>query len=223
MMANVIIGRLSKRGCAVAAELAKLGARRDLVAAVFMRTIHVEFDRVNHKHAYDFRIIPTLSASLRTMYACHTMSNTKHSFGFLLSDTGRLVGKRFDQHAKSVINLSRAQCSVLANLERYPNINQAQLADLLSVTPIAIARLLDRMEIGGWIARRDDPSDRRVRRLTMTDKARNTLSQAKAVGLDVTSEALAGFSAAERKSLSELLERVRHNLLVATDAGLSEQ
>jgi DNA-binding MarR family transcriptional regulator len=150
------------------------------------------------------------------------MAKTKPSFSFLISDAGRLVGKRFDQRAKSVINLSRAQCSVLAYLDRNPNIHQAQLADLLGVTPIASARLLDRMETGGWIVRVSDPSDRRVRRLAMTDKARSTLSQAQAVGRDVAGEALTGLTASERRTLTELLEKVRHNLIAAIDGELKE-
>jgi DNA-binding MarR family transcriptional regulator len=147
------------------------------------------------------------------------MAKMKPSFSFLISDAGRLVGKRFDQRAKSVLNLSRAQCSVLAYLDRNPNINQAQLSDLLGVTPIASARLLDRMEAGGWIVREADASDRRMRRLAMTDKARSTLTEAQGVGRDVADEALAGLGAAERRTLIELLEKVRHNLMAAIDAG----
>jgi DNA-binding MarR family transcriptional regulator len=143
------------------------------------------------------------------------MAKTKPSFSFLISDAGRLVGKRFDQRAKRVLNLSRAQCTVLAYLDRNPNINQAQLADLLGVTPIAGARLLDCMETGGWIVREADTNDRRVRRLSMTDKARATLSEAQEVSRDVADEALAGLTAAERKIFIELLEKVRNNLTVA--------
>jgi DNA-binding MarR family transcriptional regulator len=146
------------------------------------------------------------------------MAKTKSSFSFLISDAGRLVGRRFDQRARSVLNLSRAQCSALGYLERNPNINQAQLADLLGVTPIASARLLDRMEAGGWIVREADASDRRMRRLAMTDKAKRTLSEARAVGHQVADEALAGLSATERRTLTELLEKVRHNLMTAIDA-----
>lgn len=149
-------------------------------------------------------------------------NKTKPSFSFLISDTGRMVGKRFDQRAKSVLNLSRAQCSVLAYLERHPNINQSQLSDLLGVTPIASARLLDRMEAGGWIVREADANDRRVRRLTMTAKAGSTLAQAQAIGREVADEALAGLSAAERRILMELLEKVRRNLRTAIDEAAKD-
>lgn len=168
-------------------------------------------------------IIQPLSKRFRTGYAHVTMAKTKPSFSFLISDAGRLVGKRFDQRAKSVLNLSRAQCSVLAYLDRNPNIHQAQLADLLGVTPISSARLLDRMEAGGWIAREADASDRRVRRLAMTDKASGMLAAAQSVGHKVADEALAGFTAAERRTFIELLERVRRNLIAAIDAGLEKE
>jgi DNA-binding MarR family transcriptional regulator len=78
------------------------------------------------------------------------------------------------------------------------------------------------METGGWIVRVSDPSDRRVRRLAMTDKARSTLSQAQAVGRDVAGEALTGLTASERRTLTELLEKVRHNLIAAIDGELKE-
>lgn len=150
------------------------------------------------------------------------MAKTKLSFCFLIADAGRLVGKRFDQRAKAVLNLSRAQCSALAYLECNSNINQAQLADLLGVTPIASARLLDRMEAGGWIVREADASDRRVRRLALTDQARCALADAQAVGRKVAEEALAGLSAAERSTLTALLEKVRNNLVEAIESGLEE-
>jgi DNA-binding MarR family transcriptional regulator len=145
-------------------------------------------------------------------------NKTKPSFSFLISDTGRLVGTRFDQRARSVLKLSRAQCSVLAYLDRHPNINQAQLADLLGVTPIASARLLDRMEAGGWIRRETDANDRRVRRLSMSEKAQGKLSEAQTLGQEVANEALAGLSAAERRLLIEMLEKVRRNLTAAIDS-----
>ncbi len=74
-------------------------------------------------------------------------------FGFLISDVGRLTGKRFDDLAKSSVDLTRAQCRVLAYLAHYGEMNQARLADLLEVAPISAGRLLDRMEEGGWIER----------------------------------------------------------------------
>ncbi len=133
-------------------------------------------------------------------------------FGFLITDVGRLVGRLFDQQARDVLSLSRAQCRVLAYLSLHRSINQAALAELLEVTPIALARLLDRMADGGWIERQPHPTDRRAHRLILTPKAERSLEQALAVGDAVRDAALAGLSHTEQQALIALLLRVRNNL-----------
>jgi DNA-binding MarR family transcriptional regulator len=133
-------------------------------------------------------------------------------FGFLVADVDRLCGNRFDELAKSSLNLTRAQCRVLAYLSHYGEVNQARLAGLLEVAPISAGRLLDRMEEGGWIERRPNPDDRRERQVSMTAKAESALDQARRVGDEITAEALAGLSRQESEQLIALLQRVRGNL-----------
>src|SRR6201996_7256192 len=70
-------------------------------------------------------------------------------FGFLISDVGRLTGKRFDDLAKSSVDLTRAQCRVLAYLAHYGDTNQARLADLLQMTPVLARSLSHPGEEGG--------------------------------------------------------------------------
>jgi DNA-binding MarR family transcriptional regulator len=108
-------------------------------------------------------------------YNPHMTIQLEERFGFLISDVGRLTGKRFDDLAKSSVDLTRAQCRVLANLAHYGDVNQARLADLLEVAPISAGRLLDRMEEGGWIERTANPNDRRERQVSMTPKAERTV------------------------------------------------
>jgi DNA-binding MarR family transcriptional regulator len=141
-------------------------------------------------------------------------------FGFLVSDVGRLCGKRFDDLAKSSVDLTRAQCRALAYLSHYGdvNVNQARLADLLEVAPISAGRLLDRMEEGGWIERSMNPQDRRERQIRMTEKAEQTLGKARRVGDEVAAEALDGFSDDETQQLISMLQRVRSNLSKIVDS-----
>ena len=138
-------------------------------------------------------------------------------FGFLVSDVGRLVGRRFDQIAKTSLDLTRAQSRVLAYLAQYGGVNQARLAELLDVAPISAGRLLDRMEEGGWIERVENPDDRRERQVRMTSKAKRSLDRARRVGDAVSAEGLDGFSEKERQQLISLLQRVRANLSKVVD------
>ncbi|QCP51786.1 MarR family transcriptional regulator [Trinickia violacea] len=139
-------------------------------------------------------------------------THIEERFGFLISDVGRLCGKRFDDLAKSSVDLTRAQCRALAYLAHYGEVNQARLADLLDVAPISAGRLLDRMEEGGWIERFDNPDDRRERQVRITAKAERTLGKARKVGDEVAAEGLDGLTDVEAKQLIELLQRVRCNL-----------
>lgn len=135
----------------------------------------------------------------------------ERSFGFVLHETARLLGKRFDQQARR-FGLTRAQCAALIFLSRNEGINQAGLADLLEMEPISLARLIDRMEQAGWVVRRADPGDRRARLLFMTDKAKPVFDQILLVAQETRAEALAGLSDQDRDQLIDLLLRVRANI-----------
>jgi MarR family transcriptional regulator, transcriptional regulator for hemolysin len=133
------------------------------------------------------------------------------SFGFLVSDVARLFGRRFSHHGKR-LGLTRAQCRTLGYLARNEGINQAGLADVLEIRPMTLVRQVDRMEEAGWIERRADPSDRRARRLYLTDKARPILGRIWSVANDTRDEALARLSPSEADQLIDLLSRVHATL-----------
>ena len=138
-------------------------------------------------------------------------SSFDRSFGFLLHDIARLMGKRFEQRARP-FRLSRAQWRALAHLQRSEGVNQSRLAELLDLEPISVARLIDRMEQAGLVERRKDPSDRRAHRLYLTARAGPLLQQGRVLGDAVRAEAFAGFSESERESVTDLLVRIRSNL-----------
>ena len=133
-------------------------------------------------------------------------------FGFLVVDVGRLYGKRYDELAKSSLELTRAQCRMIAYLAHYGDMNQARLAELLEVAPISAGRLLERMEESGWVVRTPNPEDRREWLVSLTPKAEAVLAGARRVGDEVQAEALAGFTLEEAEQFSAMLQRVRANL-----------
>ena len=138
--------------------------------------------------------------------------NLDRSFGFLVHDVARLCGRRFNQRALLFLGLTRAQCKVLGYLARNEGIHQTGLADLLEIKPMTLVRQIDRMEEDGWIERRPDPSDRRARRLVLTEKARPILSRILDLSTEVRNEAFAGLSEVEGRHLIRLLGRVHGNL-----------
>jgi MarR family transcriptional regulator for hemolysin len=139
------------------------------------------------------------------------MTTEPPSLGFLLADTARLLRKRFDQRARE-IGLTRAQWQVLAHLARNEGINQAGLAEILEIKPITLSRHLDKMEEAGWIVRRPDANDRRVRILSLSANAKETLEEIRAIGRSLFEEVLEGLPPSRVDDLIDSLQHIRSAL-----------
>ncbi|MEX2195381.1 MAG: MarR family transcriptional regulator [Thermoleophilaceae bacterium] len=86
------------------------------------------------------------------------------------------------------------------------------IAERLGIEAPTVVRTVQRMEASGLVRRVRDPHDRRRARVVLTDRGR-AVEPAVRRALDaVTRSATRGFSAQERDTLRELLERVRTNL-----------
>jgi MarR family transcriptional regulator for hemolysin len=92
------------------------------------------------------------------------LANFERDLLFLLNDVARLLRVDADKRARAH-DMTRAQWGILIWLERQPGISQKELAELLEVEPITVARLVDRLERRGMVERRPDPRDRRIWRL----------------------------------------------------------
>ena len=86
------------------------------------------------------------------------------------------------------------------------------LAALLEVEPISVSRLVDRMAEAGWIERRQDTTDRRVRTIHPTDKSRAVFAEVKLLAAERYGEALAGRSPEIRRATSGGLAAIVDNL-----------
>jgi DNA-binding MarR family transcriptional regulator len=136
---------------------------------------------------------------------------TQDSLALILSDSARLLRRRFDARAQS-LGVSRAQWQVLGALARMEGTNQSNLADYLEVETITLCRMIDRLQEAGLVERRADPADRRAWRLYLTDVAHPLLDQLRAVAQQVMAEALAGIDADQQASLTAGLAALRANL-----------
>lgn len=133
------------------------------------------------------------------------------SFGFLVHDIARLQRKVFDRRASS-LGLTKPQWSVLAHLARHEGISQAGLAEILEVEPITLTRHIDRLQEAGWVERRPDPNDRRIRRLHLTEQAFPILDQLRPMAAATREDALADLTQTERERLIDVLLVIKENL-----------
>jgi len=130
---------------------------------------------------------------------------------FLLYDVARTMRMRTDHRARA-LGMTRAQWVTLAWLELQPGLSQNELAALVEVEPMTVARLVDRLEGGGFVERRADPKDRRVWRLHLLPAAGPALAEFN-VWRDALSqrfEEILGAQAA--RELSDMLLAVKSGL-----------
>lgn len=131
--------------------------------------------------------------------------------GFLIHDAQRLMRRRFEARA-SGLGLSAAQWRLLVRATKEEGIAQARLAEILEIEPISVSRLVDRMEEGGWIERRTDATDRRVRMIFPTAKSREAYARVKGIAGEVYEQSLAGIPPESRRALIKGLETIVENL-----------
>jgi MarR family transcriptional regulator for hemolysin len=130
---------------------------------------------------------------------------------FTINDVARLL-RTYADHRAAQFGLTRAKWAVLVRLERSEGMNQAELAEMLDLQPISLARLLDGLCENRLIERRPDPDDRRANRLFLTPAARPLLERLSALGEDLMCTALAGLDRSEIEALLAHLGVVKENL-----------
>lgn len=139
--------------------------------------------------------------------------------GFALHDVARLLKVYADQQAREM-STTRAQWAVLSRLQRCQGASQNELAVMLDVTPITLARLIDKLTAAGLVERRPDARDRRIHRLHLTEKAGPTLERLGALGDAVMNKALHGVDEETRAKLRDGLELMKANVKTQLKAGV---
>jgi MarR family transcriptional regulator for hemolysin len=129
----------------------------------------------------------------------------------LLYDVARHMRTYADQMARAH-GMTRAQWVILARLERQPDLSQNELAALAEVTPMTIARLIDRLEALGLVKRCMDPKDRRIWRLRLTAAAAPLLGEIKEMRAKLHAVMTNGIDPAVLDTMGVGLRRMKENV-----------
>jgi DNA-binding MarR family transcriptional regulator len=133
------------------------------------------------------------------------------SFGYMLNDVTLLFRKHFDRRAVR-FGLTRAQWRALKMMHRFQGMRQNELAERLEMEPIAVGRVIDRLEAAGFAERRADPKDRRAWRLYDTEQARGVIDDMEEIGLGLRRDATVGISYDDLRMTFDTLNRIKDNL-----------
>ena len=132
------------------------------------------------------------------------------NFGFLISDVARLMRKNFDSRVKE-IGLTRSQWWLLNHLFRSDGITQAELAETLEIERSSTGKLLDSLELKGWIKRVVDKRDRRSKRVFLTKEVEPIIKKMRGIAKKVREVSLGKLSSQQDDFVDVLIE-IKNNL-----------
>jgi MarR family transcriptional regulator, transcriptional regulator for hemolysin len=141
------------------------------------------------------------------------------NFGFLVHDVSRLIKRRFDRKARQTgLPITRRQAAVVLYIARNEGVSQAEVATWLDLEPIALVRMLDKLNEERLVERRAHPTDRRVRTLWLTPAARPVVEQILAINKAIREEAFVGMPVHARDAVIDILDGVKGNLALREEA-----
>lgn len=130
---------------------------------------------------------------------------------FLIVEAARLQRTVFDRRVRK-LGFTRTQWLVLRHVVDQPGVSQSELAERLEVEKASAGRLIDKLEEYGWLERRPDDTDRRIKRIYMTALGRKIHDEIGPIAEAMVEEELSGLSKKERDALTELLLNVKQRL-----------
>lgn len=136
------------------------------------------------------------------------------------SDLARLVRvwRALIDHRLKPLELTQTHWVTLHNIHQLPpEQSQIQLAKAIGIEQPSLVRTLDQLEEKGLISRQTCASDRRAKRIKLTEKAEPLINEMEEVIGKTRDEILSGVSKQEVETLLHLIRKLEQNIL---DLGL---
>lgn len=111
-------------------------------------------------------------------------------------------------------DLTKGQYLYVVRICENPGIIQEKLAEMIKVDRTTAARAIQKLEEQGLIAKKDDDSNKKIKKLFPTEKGEAVYPFLKREGEHSNAVALSGFSPEEADNMLQLLQRVRKNIEV---------
>ena len=128
----------------------------------------------------------------------------------LVNQVYKAMNKRASEET---LGMRLKQFIALTYIQDHQNVTQQELESALLVDANAVVLLLNDLESSGYVVRRRDPSDRRRHLVEVTRSGKAAWERADKARTALAEEMLGGFTAAERETLRNLLQRVLDRLL----------
>ena len=135
----------------------------------------------------------------------------EENIGLLIHDVARLLRVLYDRQMAS-IGLTRSQWWLLTYLFFKDGINQSELAILMDMEKAPLSRLLDRMEIKGWVIRKNESKDRRTKNIYLSESVKPLIFSMRDKAAEYRSESLSVLNDKDINKLKDILQILKKDL-----------
>lgn len=109
-------------------------------------------------------------------------------------------------------DLTKGQYLYLVRIAENPGIIQEKLAEMIKVDRTTAARAIKKLEMNGFIEKKEDKENKKIKKLFATEKGENVYPFIKRENDYSNIVALEGLSAIEVETIFTLLQKVRKNV-----------
>lgn len=129
--------------------------------------------------------------------------------GPLLSETARAWRTRLDQRLKPV-GLSQGKWTTLIHLARGGDaLTQKEIAARIGVEEPTLAGVLNRLQLAGWIKRKNSPHDRRCKTVHLQRRSKAVLARIFDTADELRQELVADIPKTDLQTCMRVLKRIR--------------
>lgn len=121
--------------------------------------------------------------------------------------------RRVLDRAAATTGVYRGQHHILMEISRNQICSQKELADIMDMSPAAVAVGLKKLEKGGYVRRFTDPKDNRFRQIQLTESGEQVARQSVELFSSIDGSMFDGCTQQEVQVLLDCFEKICRNLL----------
>ncbi|MDE1844602.1 MAG: winged helix-turn-helix transcriptional regulator [Thaumarchaeota archaeon] len=138
----------------------------------------------------------------------------ENSMGFVVYSASKMMQKAFDLELRNKTGINLVQSKVVFALNIQSGPTQRELADKIGVESPTLVPIIDKMEQDGYVKRKPDAKDRRIKRIYATAKADSMWDSMMECATQIRKVSTKDLSEHEFKSALAVVKKITENLTV---------
>jgi MarR family transcriptional regulator for hemolysin len=142
-----------------------------------------------------------------------SIGHEKDSLAFLLNTAARLLHSAFERRiAEMGLGLTPGEARTLLTIAAIDGSRQSEIATRMGIEPMTVCAYLDKLQSLDLVERRQDPVDRRSKRVMLTEQSGTMLNAVRHELDQLLEQATQGLDGQDIQALKSALKTLQQNL-----------